>query len=90
MTHKELILAQQIQAITAAIYQIDQNFNEILTVGDYATLTTREVDLLTLLADQCDILRTCASSERDADLDLNYKPTDCSILDLYNKYGFMR
>lgn len=90
MTHTELLRAQQIQTIAAAIYQINQNFNEILTVGDYETLATREVDLLALLVDQCAILRTGAVSERDVDLDLGYKPTDCSILELYSKYGFKR
>lgn len=90
MTRKELICALQIQSIITEIYQINQNFNEVSTAKDYENLNTKEVDLLALLVDQCAILCTCASSERNVDLELGYKPTDGSILDLYNKYGFMR
>lgn len=90
MTNRTLIRAQQIQTIATALYHINQNFSEILTVGDYATLTTREVDLLSLLADQCTVLAADAITERDADLELNYKPTDCCTQELYVKYGFVR
>lgn len=90
MTNKTLIRAQQIQTIATAIYHINQQFNEILTVGDYAVLTTRKVDLLTLLDDQCQMLIDEASAERDVDLELGYKMTDCNIFELYRKYGFMK
>lgn len=90
MTNKTLIRAQQIQTIATAIYHISQLFGEVLTVEDYATLTTREVDLLSLLADQCEVLKGKAITEREVDFDLGYKLTDCNIYELYRKYGFMR